>query len=99
MRLAQGHHKQFFLTFSRVSRSVRCIVSIDKRLIVLFGPTLAAMCTCVLLLERNSQRLQALQRSLFRQWGNGVDLTFPQPRFQAVGLAIDKRETWRCACI
>ena len=71
--------------------------------IVLFGPTLAAMCTSVCCFK-NSQKMQALQRSLFDSGEIGGDFTYPQPRypqprFQAVGLAIHKRETWKYACI
>ena len=64
-----------------------------KSLIVLFGPTLAAMCTSVCRFKEALKRMQALQRSLFDSGEFGGDFTFPQPRFQAVGLAIHKRET------
>ena len=67
---------------------------------MLFGPTLAAMCTSVCCFKKNSQKMQALQRSLFDSGELAVtSLTYPQPRFQAVGLAIHKRETWKYACI
>ncbi len=61
-------------------------------------PTLAAMYTqCAV--SKHSQKLQAMQRSLFDSGEFGGDFTCPQPRFQAVGLAIHKRETWKYACI
>ena len=65
--------------------------------IVLFGPTLAAMCKqCAIPVTQKAGK----QRSLFdsgemavtslchSRGGNGGDFTLPQPRFQAVGLAI-----------
>ena len=53
--------------------------------IVLFGPTLAAMCKqCAIPVTQKASK----QRSLFDSGENGGDFTLPQPRFQAVGLAI-----------
>ena len=59
---------------------------------MLFGPTLAAMYTqCAVSATLKNSCIATLS---FWQWGIGGDFTFPRPRFQAVGLAIHKRETW-----
>ncbi len=47
----------------------------------------------------NSQKNASIATLSFWQWGIGGDFTFPQPRFQAVRLAIHKLETWKYACI
>ena len=58
---------------------------VSPTLIVLFGPTLAAMCKqCAIPVTQKASK----QRSLFDSGENGGDFTLPQPRFQAVGLAI-----------
>ena len=54
-------------------------------IIVLFGPTLAAMCKQCAIPETQKGSKATLS---FWQWGIGGDFTLPQPRFQAVGLAI-----------
>ena len=48
---------------------------------MLFGPTLAAMCTSVCRFKEALKRMQALQRSLFDSGEFGGDFTFPQPLF------------------